>query len=122
MLYEILRLEDNNIVVKRCPGTKEKVIVDCAENKKDQYSGYKIFGKEIGLFYWDYSGAWLGQINPLPLYTYEGKSYLYFNAVEDLTGENPLNRFSWQEDEDVYGIGELENTPEKLHKIILEES
>ena len=117
MVYVVDRIDNDNLITKKSEYTREFLEANAVRTLD-----YEVAGRRLGLYYWNSNGAYyLGQFCMQPIYEYQGKQYIYFDKVCDLlTSEHPLNRFSWNDDEDLYGLGELENSPEKMRKIFVE--
>ena len=114
-VYKITGINNKDILVEKSVITND-ILQEKARKLTEQPPC--IWGRKLGIIYWNYDSsiAELGGYTPQAAYPdiYEEGDHLYivFDDIEDLTGEHPLNRFIW-EDED-------EPQSEKdLHFIIL---
>ncbi len=115
-VYEVTRIENSNIYVKDSPLVVEELNAKAAK----QIGQPQICGRRIGLFYWNYDkevttlDGYAPQLFYPDIYSAEGKDYIAFGEIEDLRGDCPLDRFTWEED----GGPDSESD---LRRIILEE-
>ncbi|MCR5119438.1 MAG: hypothetical protein K6B44_07440 [Lachnospiraceae bacterium] len=97
-IYEIIRTDNEDIIV-RSTALTEAVLKEKAQRITKQPPS--VFGRSIGLFYWNYDSSIseLGGYAPQAVYPdmYKDGEHLYiaFDDIEDLSAEYPMNRFIW---------------------------
>jgi hypothetical protein len=102
-IYEIIRIDNEDIIV-RSTALTEAVLKDKMQRvtKQPPY----VFGRGIGLFYWNYDSSVIGLGGYAPqavypdIYEDGARSYIVFDEIEDLSAEHPLNRFTWDGEAD----------------------